>query len=85
MEDEMAGNTDRGGGAKKYGRNKVKCEAYRRRDQRERNKLRRLIKHAKRMGITRFDGAPGDVRACWEKLSLKLLGEARRMAGDLAS
>jgi hypothetical protein len=32
------------GGTRKYGRNKVKCERYRREHRREKNKLRRLQK-----------------------------------------
>ena len=34
-------------GTKKYGRNKVKCERYRREHRREKNKLRRLRKLVK--------------------------------------
>jgi hypothetical protein len=32
------------GGSRKIGRNKVKCEQYRREHRREKNKLRRLLK-----------------------------------------
>jgi hypothetical protein len=32
------------GGARKYGRNSVKCQRYRDRKSRERNKLRRILK-----------------------------------------
>lgn len=35
----------KGGGARKYGRNKKTCEMYRNQQQRERNKAAKLIKH----------------------------------------
>lgn len=35
-------------GTKKYGRNKVKCEIYRREHRREKNKIRKLSKLLKR-------------------------------------
>lgn len=35
----------KGGGARKYGRNKLCCDTYRREGRRERNKLIKLKKH----------------------------------------
>lgn len=35
---------DKGAGKRKYGRNKVKCERYRKEHQRYKNKLRRVLK-----------------------------------------
>jgi len=40
----MAGKTKSGGGAKKYGRNKVKCGAYKERRRRRKNKIREAMK-----------------------------------------
>lgn len=37
---------------RKYGRNKQWCEAYRARGQRERNKVRKVLKHILRYGAT---------------------------------
>lgn len=37
----------RSGGNRKIGRNKAWCESYRRRHQRERNKIRKIRKHLK--------------------------------------
>lgn len=37
-----------GGGSRKIGRNKIKCELYRTRHTRERNKVRKIFKHIKR-------------------------------------
>lgn len=42
-----AGKTQKG---RKIGRNKDWCKAYRNRNQRERNKAKRLLKHFKRYG-----------------------------------
>ena len=46
----MAHIKGRGGksGTRKYGRNKAKCERYRREGRREKNKARRKAKEAKR-------------------------------------
>ena len=33
-----------GGGTRKHGRNRLKCERYRREHRREKNKLRRILK-----------------------------------------
>ena len=46
----MAHIKGRGGksGTRKYGRNKAKCERYRREGRREKNKARRKTKEAKR-------------------------------------
>jgi hypothetical protein len=41
----MAKKNEKGGGARKYDRNRVWCEAYRRRGQREKNQAIRLRKH----------------------------------------
>jgi hypothetical protein len=41
----MAGKQKSGGGAKKYGRNKVKCERYKREGRRELNKLDKFKKN----------------------------------------
>lgn len=40
----MPGSQAKSGGAKKYGRNKVKCQRYRDRGRRFRNKLRRILR-----------------------------------------
>lgn len=47
----MANKNDKGGGARKYDRNRVWCQAYRNRGQRERNKVRRLLRHFRRYGV----------------------------------
>ena len=44
----MATKNNKGGGAKKYGRNRAKCQRYRTRGIREKNKTRRRLKHLKR-------------------------------------
>lgn len=41
----MSKQNDRGGGSKKYGRSIAWCTGYKRRKQRERNKLVRVGKH----------------------------------------
>lgn len=46
----MAGKKDRSAKGRKIGRNKAKCEQYRARGIRERNKARRIAKDAKRKG-----------------------------------
>ena len=38
----------KGGGARKYGRNKKTCEMYRNQQQRERNKAAKLARHLRR-------------------------------------
>lgn len=44
----MAGKKEKGKKGRKFGRNKKKCEAYRLRDTRAKNKARRVAKDAKR-------------------------------------
>ena len=41
----MAQKIHKGGGARKYGRNKLSCDTYRRSNRREHNKLKALRKH----------------------------------------
>lgn len=58
---------DKGGGARKYDRNRNWCKAYRLREQREVNKVKRLVKHLKRYpedASTRavLDGLPAHVK-----------------------
>jgi hypothetical protein len=40
----MPGSQAKSGGAKKYGRNKIKCQRYRDRDTRFRNKMKRILR-----------------------------------------
>lgn len=40
----MAKNRDKGGGSGKYGRNKIKCQIYRNRRTREKNKAAKLAR-----------------------------------------
>lgn len=44
----MSKRKEKGGGTKKYDRNRKWCQAYRLRGQREINKARRLLRHLKR-------------------------------------
>lgn len=67
-------NRDKGGGARKYDRNRKWCEAYRNRGQREINKARKLYRH-----LARF---PDDVGAA--KALAALPDPARRRAAILA-
>lgn len=47
----MAGkNAGKGSGTKKYDRNRPWCQSYRNRQQRERNKALRLLRHFRRYG-----------------------------------
>jgi hypothetical protein len=43
MELKMANSTG-GAGSKKHGRDKAKCQAYRQHNQREKNKIKRILK-----------------------------------------
>ena len=45
-----AAKAGKGGGARKYDRNRTWCAAYRSRKQGEQNKLRRVLRHVKRNG-----------------------------------
>lgn len=50
----MAKKNEKGGGARKYDRNRAWCKAYRLRGQRERNKAKRLIRHIARFPSDRI-------------------------------